>query len=91
MEQKDETLWRLAQKRARFKRHLFTYLVVNTFLWCIWYFSHRDYSGESGIPWPVWPMFGWGLGIVFQYFEAYHTDLGWNAEKEYEKLKNQGK
>ncbi len=91
MEQKDEILWRLAQKRAKFKRHLVTYAVVNTFLWCIWFFSHHDYNGEYGIPWPVWPMLGWGIGIVLQYFEAYHTDFGWSAEKEYEKLKNQGK
>ncbi len=87
MEEKDENLWRIAQKRAKFKKHLAVYFVMNAFFWCIWYLTNADHDA-SPFPWPVWPLLGWGLGVVLQYFEAYHTDLGWSAEKEYDKLKN---
>ena len=86
MEEKDENLWRIAQKRAKFKKHLVVYLVMNTFFWCIWFATTAKYD-EKPFPWPVWAMLGWGIGIVLQYFEAYHTDTRWSAEKEYEKMK----
>ncbi len=86
--EKDTNLWRIAQKRAAFKQGLFTYLAVNGFFWLIWLYSDGDYS--NGIPWPVWPMLGWGLGIAFQYREAYHGSKKDLAEREYEKMK-QGK
>lgn len=87
-DQKDEKLWRLAKKRASFKKSLFSYFVVNTFLWFIYWYSH-DWKIEmsEGIPWPLWVMIGWGFGLAFQYFEAYSGDKVDLAEKEYEKLK----
>ena len=39
----------------------------------------------------VWPMIGWGIGLAFQYLDAYggnKTDL---VQKEYERLKNKQK
>lgn len=86
MEEKDENLWRVAQKRAKFKKHFAVYLVMNTFFWILWYCT-RGSNEVMIFPWPVWPLMGWGIGIALQYFEAYHTELGWSAEKEYEKLK----
>src|SRR5690349_1707888 len=35
MEEKDEKLWRIAKKRAEFKKHLYTYIIINAFLWAI--------------------------------------------------------
>ena len=37
-------------------------------------------------PWPVWPMFGWGIGVLFNYFGAYKS-TDHLAEREYQKLK----
>jgi hypothetical protein len=82
---KDPDLWRVAQKRARFKRHAFTYVVINAFFWVIWLISRDHYYG--GLPWPVWPMLGWGIGLAFNYFDAYQDVKSTLAEKEYEKLK----
>ncbi len=87
MEEKDENLWRIAQKRAKFKKHLVVYLVMNAFFWCIWYITSGR-NGSDQFPWPIWPLLGWGIGVTLQYFEAYHTEIGWSAEKEYDKLKN---
>ncbi|MEZ5026452.1 MAG: 2TM domain-containing protein [Chitinophagales bacterium] len=86
MENKDENLWRQAQKRVKFKRHLFTYIWVNIFLWVIWFFT-RGEDIQSTIPWPAWTTFFWGIGLGFSYYNIYHSSDN-AVEKEYEKLKN---
>ena len=60
---KDPEIWRLAKRRASFKRHLFSYIVINGMLWCIWAFGHNWWHDginiHFGIPWPAWyPSFG---------------------------------
>jgi hypothetical protein len=82
-EQKDEQLWRLAKKRAGFKHAFIAYLFVMAFLVGIWYFT----SGPYSYFWPKWAMLGWGLGLAFQYFEAYHGNAIFSAEEEYQNLK----
>ena len=84
-EGKDPQLWQLAQRRASFKRHLATYLILNIFFWVLWYFSGGSRYNE-GLPWPVWPMLGWGIGVAFHYMGAYVTSGDTTTEKEYEKL-----
>ena len=82
----DPRLWAIARKRASFKSNLITYLIVNAFLWGLWYFTGgRTYSG--GLPWPIWPTFGWGIGLAFHYFGAYVHHESDSVENEYEKLK----
>jgi len=81
---RDPHLWDLAQRRASFKSHLATYVIVNLFLWGIWFFTGR---GGDKAPWPVWPTLGWGIGLAFHYLAAYVTPRGHKAvEAEYEKL-----
>ncbi|MFL5772358.1 MAG: 2TM domain-containing protein [Flavisolibacter sp.] len=46
-EGKDPQLWHLAQRRTSFKRHLSIYLIINIFLWALWYFGSRHYSGSE--------------------------------------------
>ena len=38
-EGKDPALWELAQRRAGFKRHALTYVIINAFLWVVWFLS----------------------------------------------------
>ena len=78
-----DELWRLAKRRATFKKSLATYFVMNSFFVAIWFFS----SGIHSYFWPIWPMLGWGLGIAIQYFGAYHSQQFFTTEQEYEKLK----
>src|SRR5919197_1227188 len=35
-----------------------TYLAVIALLWVIWLVT------GAGYPWPIWPMLGWGIGVV---------------------------
>jgi hypothetical protein len=90
MEERDQKLWRLAKKRVGFKNHLATYLIINGFLWGLWYFT--DYSrGEFGVPWPVFTSLGWGIGLMFHFLGAYvFMDKHEQVEREYEKLKGKG-
>ncbi len=85
----DERLWRIARKRAGFKRSLFVYLVVNAFLWAIWWFTIGKDTGFEYNPWPVWVMLGWGVGLGFQYFDAYNGSKNDIAIEEFKKLKKE--
>jgi len=87
-EGKDPAIWEIAQKRASFKSHAITYVIVNAFLWGIWYFTSARYSHHSGYPWPIWSTLGWGIGLGFHFAGAYVFPEANSVEKEYEKLKN---
>lgn len=90
-EGKDPELWQIARKRASFKSHLVTYLIINAFLWALWFFTsngmHYSFTG-SNIPWPAWTTLGWGIGLAFHYAGAYINPRSNSVENEYEKLKN---
>lgn len=93
-EGKDPHLWQLAHRRASFKRHLAIYVVINLFIWVLWYFTRGrfDFDASYGLlPWPVWPMSGWGIGLMFHFIGAYVYTGDRMVEREYEKIRNQNK
>ena len=55
-------LHEVARKRVQMKRgfaiHLMLYVTVNGLLFAIWYLTGKGY------PWFLWPLAGWGIGIV---------------------------
>ena len=77
----DAQLHELARKRVDFRAHLIVYFVVIGALWLIWFFTGASY------PWPIWPMTGWGIGVVFHYLFEYRTSRLLSEEEEFEKLK----
>lgn len=83
---KDRPLWELAERRASFKKHLLVYVLVNVFLWLLWY-QGGQHSGSYGLPWALWATLGWGIGIVSHYVGAYVRPFSNDVEREYEKLK----
>ncbi len=83
-QQRDEELWKIAKERVAFKWSFASYIIVNSFLVGIWYFSSNHYTYF----WPIWPMLGWGIGIAFQYARAYQGNNFNSVENEYNKLKN---
>ncbi|TAE14550.1 MAG: hypothetical protein EAZ47_10745 [Bacteroidetes bacterium] len=89
--QNDE-LWILAKKRAKFKKSAFSYLIINAFLIGIWFVTAFPVLGFSiRTFWPVWVILGWGIGLGFQYADAYLNVNIVSTEREYEKLKNEKK
>lgn len=87
-EQRDEKLWKMAKKRANFQRSLASYFIINGFLWALWWFTAGRNGFNHGMPWPLWVMLGWGIGLIFQYMDAYGGNRNDLIEKEYDKLKN---
>lgn len=77
----DNQLHELARKRVDFRRHLVVYFVVNATFWIIWYITGQGY------PWPVWPMAGWGIGVIFHYIFEFRSSSFLSEEEEYQKLK----
>jgi hypothetical protein len=90
-EGKDPQLWEIAKKRAGFKSHLYSYLIINVFLWVLWYVRNGNTYQWNTIPWPLWVTLGWGIGLAFNYVDAYIYPKVNSVEKEYDKLKNQNK
>jgi hypothetical protein len=83
---RDPQLWEIAKRRASFKTHFGTYLVVNGFLWAIWFFTTNDNNYTSRFPWPMWSTLGWGIGLLSHYLRAYVYPKQNTVEREYEKL-----
>jgi 2TM domain len=46
------------KKRRDFRGHLLVYVLVNAFLVVIW-----AVTDVHGFFWPVFPIFGWGIGV----------------------------
>jgi hypothetical protein len=61
---REQAIARLKRKRD-FGAHLFVYLVVNGFLIGIWAFI------GAGFFWPVFLLFGWGIGLVLNAWDVY--------------------
>ena len=87
MESTDVQLWAIAKKRAKFKRSLGAYALVIPFLWVIWYLTIPSEGRWDHLPWPIWPMLGWGLGLGIQFANAYVIEVGSMEQREYDKLK----
>jgi hypothetical protein len=47
-----------ARPRLDLDPQIRTYLAVIALLWVIWLVT------GAGYPWPVWPMLGWGVGVL---------------------------
>jgi hypothetical protein len=53
------------EKKRGWQSGLVAYVVVNAFLVGVWALTGRGYF------WPVWPIAGWGLGMVLSFWELY--------------------
>ena len=86
----EEELYKLAQKKVEEKKgfyvHLGVYLSVNTLLIIIWAVT------GAGFPWFVFPLGGWGIGILFHFLGVFvfSRPSSWEKreiEKEMERLR----
>jgi hypothetical protein len=85
--EKEKMLWKEAKKRVSFRNHLYSYLIINAFMWIMWLLNGREYN-ETPFPWPLWCTLGWGFGLFWHYMTAFVMGNKFNqVEKEFEKLK----
>lgn len=64
---RDRAVKRL-KKRRDFYGHLLIYTMVNTFLVVIWAVT------SAGFFWPIFPMVGWGIGVVMNAWDVWRGD-----------------
>jgi uncharacterized ion transporter superfamily protein YfcC len=64
---RNQALKRLKKKRD-FRAHLLVYLMVNTFIVVIWAVT------SAGFFWPIFPMVGWGIGLVMNAWDVWHGE-----------------
>ena len=88
---RDEVLRERAIKRLKKRRdfagHLLVYVLVNSFLVVIW-----ALTDVNGFFWPVFPIVGWGIGVVMNAWDAFRNeDFGeQRILREVERLERQG-
>ncbi|MDH4118413.1 MAG: 2TM domain-containing protein [Acidimicrobiia bacterium] len=63
---RDAALERVKAKRD-FATHVIAYVVVNALLVVIWAATGRGYF------WPMWPIAGWGVGLVLNAWTVYFS------------------
>ena len=66
-ELRDRAIRRL-KKKHDFHGHLLVYGMVNTFIVAIWAVT------GSGFFWPIFPMVGWGIGVVMNAWDVYRSE-----------------
>ena len=61
---RERALERLKKKRD-FRTHVVIYIAVNAFLVVIWAVT------GSGYFWPIFPILGWGIGLIANAWDVY--------------------
>jgi hypothetical protein len=59
---------RRLRKQADFRAHIVVYLATNALLVAIWWATGVDFF------WPVFAIFGWGIGLAAHAWDAYGPD-----------------
>ncbi len=89
----EQEIYEAARKRVEEKKgfyvHLVVYIIVNAILVAIW--AAND-SGNGGVPWFIYPLGGWGIGLIFHLLSVFvfNNNTNWErrqVEKEAEKLR----
>jgi hypothetical protein len=90
----EEEIYQKARKRVEDKKglliHAIVYVLVNAILVVIWA------TTSHGYPWFLWPLGGWGIGLIFNFLGVFVFDrqMGWEQsaiEKEAEKIRQGNK
>ena len=78
---REKAIKRLKQKRE-FSAHLLAFIVVNAFLVILW-----ATVAERGFFWPMFPILGWGIGLLFHGWDVYRgTPSEEEIRKEMQKM-----
>jgi hypothetical protein len=69
------------KKKSDFRIHLLIYVTVNAFLVVVWAMT------GSGFFWPIFPIAGWGIGVVANAWDAYGADVPTESQISHEMRK----
>jgi 2TM domain len=75
------------KRRRDFYGHILVYFLVNTFLVLIW-----ALTDVNGFFWPVFPIVGWGIGVVMNAWDVFRNEEFGEEQirREVERLQQQG-
>jgi hypothetical protein len=80
-ERRKAAVKRLKEKRD-FWGHVIAYILINGLLVVIWWVT----SDGRGHFWPMWSLFGWGIGLGFHAWDVFQKPISEEAiRKEMEK------
>jgi hypothetical protein len=65
---RERAVARLKKKRD-FRTHVVVFVMINAFLVLIWVMTTPD-----GFFWPMFPLLGWGFGVVMNAWDVYFVD-----------------
>jgi hypothetical protein len=77
------------KKRRDFAGHMLVYVLVNAFIVVIW-----AATDPHGFFWPVFPIAGWGIGLVMNAWDVYwrreitEKDIEHEIEREYSRIEH---
>jgi len=60
---------RRIKKKSDFKAHLLAFVLVNSVIVAIWAVT------GSGFFWPIFPMLGWGIGVIMNAWDVWHGEF----------------
>ena len=75
---------KIVEEKRSFRNHFIVYLCVNALLVVIW-----AVTSWGEFPWFVFPLGGWGIGVLFHYLNTYvfSRENTEEVEKEAEKIR----
>jgi hypothetical protein len=78
---------KIVEEKKGFYTHFAVYVCVNTLLIVIWAVT------GAGFPWFIFPLAGWGIGVLFHFLGifVFNKETGWEKrqiEKEMERMRH---
>ena len=84
--EEEAKLAKMASRRTGFKKHFAIFLLVNIFLWVVWYFLFRDNTENTFLMAILFVFIVWLLGVILHYMIVYKWTKSFK-EKELNSLK----
>ena len=84
--EEEAKLARMASRRTGFKKHFAIFLLVNIFLWVVWYFLFKDNTENTFLMAILFVFIVWLLGIILHYMIVYKWTKSYK-DKELNSLK----
>jgi 2TM domain-containing protein len=79
---REQAILQLKKKRD-FRTHVVAYVLVNAVFWLIWAVLLLAADGPL-LPWPLFPMAGWGIGLFFHAWDTYGRKAFTESDIEHE-------
>ncbi|MEW5992062.1 MAG: 2TM domain-containing protein [Chloroflexota bacterium] len=69
-QQREIAIGRLKAKHD-FRVHLVIFVIVNAALIALWYVTSTGADGSVAFFWPIFPLIGWGIGVVIHGYTTF--------------------